>query len=687
MNITELKGIGAKTAENFNRLSVYTVSDLVGLYPRDYDVYHEPVFVKDISHESEHTEVAVEGQVCKSPDIYGSGRLKILTVTIKDYNGDSIKCSWYNMPFLKNTLRLGTRYVFRGRLVNKRGWLLEQPKMYTLAQYKELQGTLQPIYPLTKGLTNNTVTKAVAQALEKYNAGLEKEYIPDYIRKRYSLAEHNFSVVNIHFPKTMEEYVQARHRLAFEEFFLFTLATLSLKSANERIPNSYVIPESKEKDQFLESLSYSLTNAQLRTVSEVAQDMSGEHLCSRLIQGDVGSGKTILAFLIMAKFAHEGYQTAIMAPTEVLARQHYDTFQKWIAMFELDFPVILLTGSLTTKEKREAYARMETEQNAMIIGTHALIQEKALYQKLALVVTDEQHRFGVRQRETLAYKSCRLPHVLVMSATPIPRTLAIILYGDLDISVVDELPAERLPVKNCVVGPKMREKSWNFILDEVQKGHQAYIICPLVEANEELELQDVTSYVKKLEQYYGDRISVGLLHGKMRPAEKNNVMEAFVTGEIQVLVSTTVVEVGVNVPNATVMMIEDAQRFGLAQLHQLRGRVGRGNAQSYCILMNSSNGKNAKERLNILAGSNDGFYIASEDLKMRGPGDFFGVRQSGLMEFKIADVFSDADMLSIASKEAKEYVEKCNLNDCEKDMRLETTLKNAYKMTEYNTNI
>ena len=316
-----------------------------------------------------------------------------------------------------------------------------------------------------------------------------------------------------------------------------------------------------------------------------------------------------------------------------------------------------------------------------------MIQEKALYQRLALVVTDEQHRFGVRQRETLADKSSRAPHVLVMSATPIPRTLAIILYGDLDISVVGELPAERLPIKNCVVGPKMREKSWNFILDEVQKGHQAYIICPLVEANEELELQDVTSYVKKLKQYYGDRISVGLLHGKMRPAEKNKVMEAFVTGEIQVLVSTTVVEVGVNVPNATVMMIEDAQRFGLAQLHQLRGRVGRGNAQSYCILMNSSNGKNAKERLNILAGSNDGFYIAGEDLKMRGPGDFFGVRQSGLMEFKIADVFSDADMLSIASEEAKKYVEKCNLNDYEKDMRLEITLKNAYKMTEYNINI
>ena len=381
MNITELKGIGAKTAENFNRLSVYTVSDLVGLYPRDYDVYHEPVFVKDISHESEHTEVAVEGQVCKSPDIYGSGRLKILTVTIKDYNGDSIKCSWYNMPFLKNTLRLGARYVFRGRLVNKRGWLLEQPKMYTLAQYKELQGTLQPIYPLTKGLTNNTVTKAVAQALEKYSAGLEKEYIPDYIRKRYSLAEHNFSIVNIHFPKTMEEYVQARHRLAFEEFFLFTLATLSLKSANEHIPNSYVIPESKEKDQFLESLSYSLTNAQLRTVSEVAQDMSGEHLCSRLIQGDVGSGKTVVATIALINTVIAGYQGALMAPTEVLARQHYESFVKGFEKAGLDIRVELLVGSMTAKQKKEAYARIADGTAGIIVGTHALIQEKVEYKK------------------------------------------------------------------------------------------------------------------------------------------------------------------------------------------------------------------------------------------------------------------------------------------------------------------
>ena len=655
MNITELKGIGAKTAENFNRLSVYTVSDLVGLYPRDYDVYHEPVFVKDISHESEHTEVAVEGQVCKSPDIYGSGRFKILTVTIKDYNGDSIKCSWYNMPFLKNTLRLGTRYVFRGRLVNKRGWLLEQPKMYTLAQYKELQGTLQPIYPLTKGLTNNTVTKAVAQALEKYSAGLEKEYIPDYIRKRYSLAEHNFSVVNIHFPKTMEEYVQARHRLAFEEFFLFTLATLSLKSANERIPNSYVIPESKEKDQFLESLSYSLTNAQLRTVSEVAQDMSGEHLCSRLIQGDVGSGKTVVATIALINTVIAGYQGALMAPTEVLARQHYESFVKGLEKAGLDIRVELLVGSMTAKQKKEAYARIADGTAGIIVGTHALIQEKVEYKELALVITDEQHRFGVRQREALTTRG-NPPHVLVMSAPPIPRTLAIILYGDLDISIIDELPAKRLPIKNCVVGTSYRPKAYSFIEKQVQMGRQAYVICPMVEESEGLEAENVTDYARKLQEILPGEIKVEILHGKMKPKEKNRIMEAFASGEIQVLVSTTVVEVGVNVPNATVMMVENAERFGLAQLHQLRGRVGRGEHQSYCIFIQGNNEENTSKRLKILNESNDGFYIAGEDLKLRGPGDLFGIRQSGLMEFKIGDIYNDAGILKNASEAAGEIL-------------------------------
>ena len=664
MNITELKGIGAKTAENFNRLSVYTVSDLVGLYPRDYDVYHEPVFVKDISCESEHTEVAVEGQVCKSPDIYGSGRLKILTVTIKDYNGDSIKCSWYNMPFLKNTLRLGTRYVFRGRLVNKRGWLLEQPKMYTLAQYKELQGTLQPIYPLTKGLTNNTVTKAVAQALEKYSTGLEKEYIPDYIRKRYSLAEHNFSVVNIHFPKTMEEYVQARHRLAFEEFFLFTLATLSLKSANERIPNSYVIPESKEKDQFLESLSYSLTNAQLRTVSEVAQDMSGEHLCSRLIQGDVGSGKTVVATIALINTVIAGYQGALMAPTEVLARQHYESFVKGFEKAGLDIRVELLVGSMTAKQKKEAYARIADGTAGIIVGTHALIQEKVEYKELALVITDEQHRFGVKQRESFSDKG-RKPHILVMSATPIPRTLAIIIYGDMDISVINEVPAKRLPIKNCVVGTNYRSKAYQFIAREVTGGRQAYVICPMVEPgdeeSEQSNLENVIEYTEKLRAALPESIRIAYLHGQMKPRDKNRIMEEYAAHNIDVLVSTTVIEVGINVPNATVMMVENAERFGLAQLHQLRGRVGRGKYQSYCIFISTTNNKGTMERLQVLNKSNDGFFISSEDMRLRGPGDLFGIRQSGQFQFQIGDIYQDATILQsaqqCASQVYKSYIQ------------------------------
>ena len=679
--IQELNGVGPKTEKILQKLGVYTVWDILLAFPRDYKRMPEPEHISVAEPEKVY---AFHVRLCSLPVTRNTRAMQISTAQFSDGTG-KVEAVWFRMPYICNQLNREPEVILYGKLTLKnKKYVMEQPAVWKPDEYRKMQISLQPVYPLTKGISSKQFGKLVRTALDSVKE--DGEYIPEEILARHQFMGLREALEKVHFPTDLEELTGARKRLAFDEFFLFLLQIQRFKEHHEQTPNGFPVVRDEFIEVVAEQLPFPLTNAQKKTLEDMEKDIYSPYAMQRLIQGDVGSGKTILAFLIMAKFAHEGYQTAIMAPTEVLARQHYDTFQKWIAMFELDFPVILLTGSLTTKEKREAYARMETEQNAMIIGTHALIQEKALYQKLALVVTDEQHRFGVRQREPLADKSSRLPHVLVMSATPIPRTLAIILYGDLDISVVDELPAERLPVKNCVVGPKMREKSWNFILDEVQKGHQAYIICPLVEANEELELQDVTSYVKKLEQYYGDRISVGLLHGKMRPAEKNKVMEAFVTGEIQVLVSTTVVEVGVNVPNATVMMIEDAQRFGLAQLHQLRGRVGRGNAQSYCILMNSSNGKNAKERLNILAGSNDGFYIASEDLKMRGPGDFFGVRQSGLMEFKIADVFSDADMLSIASEEAKEYVEKCNLNDCEKDMRLETTLKNAYKMTEYNIN-
>ena len=383
------------------------------------------------------------------------------------------------------------------------------------------------------------------------------------------------------------------------------------------------------------------------------------------MQGDVGSGKTVIALLALLSAVESGYQGALMAPTEVLARQHAESIRELLSGLSMDVCVELLTGSMTAKEKREAYARIESGEARIILGTHALIQEKVSFARLGLVVTDEQHRFGVRQRETLASKGLH-PHVLVMSATPIPRTLAIILYGDLDISVVDEVPAKRLPVKNCVVNTGYRNKAYAFIENEVKNGHQAYVICPLVEEVEGMETENATDYVKKLRQIFPEEIQLGLLHGQMKPAQKNKVMEAFMKNGVQVLVATTVVEVGVNVPNATVMMVENAERFGLAQLHQLRGRVGRGNAQSYCIFMAGNSSQETMERLGILGGSNDGFYVAEQDLKLRGPGDLFGIRQSGELNFALADIYQDASILRDANEAAAAYTKDDILNMCKK---------------------
>ena len=447
----------------------------------------------------------------------------------------------------------------------------------------------------------------------------------------------------------------ARKRLVFDEFLVFALSVKQLKKENHQIENHYQIQESAAVSQLIASLPYHLTKAQLRVWHEIKEDMKSPVVMNRLVQGDVGSGKTMIAALAMFAAAKAGFQSCMMAPTEVLARQHYETFQKLCEEFGLKIPVVLLTGSMTARQKRMAYEALQLYPNAMVVGTHALIQERAIYDNLALVITDEQHRFGVRQREIFAEKG-RHPHILVMSATPIPRTLAIILYGDLDISVVDEVPAKRLPVKNCVVNTGYRNKAYAFIENEVKNGHQAYVICPLVEEVEGMETENATDYVKKLRQIFPEEIQLGLLHGQMKPAQKNKVMEAFMKNEVQVLVATTVVEVGVNVPNATVMMIENAERFGLAQLHQLRGRVGRGDAQSYCIMVNCSSAKTAERRLKILNDSNDGFRIASEDLKLRGPGDFFGIRQSGELQFALGDIYQDAAVLRDASEAVGELL-------------------------------
>lgn len=671
--ITALKGIGEKTAALFHRVGVDTVGELLSYYPRTYDVYERPVSIGALEADKIQ---AVTGVIRRIPDGRRVGRYHITTVSLEE-NGLHLQLSWFNMPFLRNSLLPGCIYIFRGRVQKKKGrTTMDQPEIYAPEDYEKLLDTMQPIYGLTGGLSNKTVTKAVRQAFEQLD--LDTEYLPERIRNEQQLAEYNFSLRTIHFPVKREDLLLARKRLVFDEFFLLILALRQMKEQTEDTVNECVIHPGASVEQLLSSLPYELTGAQKRVWNEIQADLKGETIMNRLVQGDVGSGKTVIALLALLSAVESGYQGALMAPTEVLARQHAESIRELLSGLSMDVCVELLTGSMTAKEKREAYARIESGEARIILGTHALIQEKVSFARLGLVVTDEQHRFGVRQRETLASKGLH-PHVLVMSATPIPRTLAIIIYGDLDISVIDELPANRLPIKNCVVDESYRPKAYRFIEREVAAGRQVYIICPMVEENPEIEIENVVDYTEKLQKELAPGIAIEYLHGKMKAAEKNDIMERFAAGEIQVLVSTTVIEVGVNVPNATVMMVENAERFGLAQLHQLRGRVGRGKHQSYCIFVSGSDSKDTKKRLEILNKSNDGFYIASEDLKLRGPGDLFGIRQSGILEFKIGDIFTDALILQAASEEA------AKIEKLDPELKLEEHQGLKEKLLEYRT--
>ena len=654
--VNRIKGVGEKTAALFGKINVYTVDDLIRHYPRDYETYGAPVSIRETSPGSVQ---AVYGQITAIPNVKKVRNLSILNAILKDDNGDSIQLTFFNMPFLKKVLKPGGFYLFRG-LVQQRGThkFMEQPRMFTWDEYIQKSGRLLPRYALTKGLTNQTVQKSVAQALEYYPP--EKEYLPQVILQKYPMLSHREAVYALHFPESREELLTARNRMVFEEFFSFLLVLRKNKELAAKTENHFPMYETADTVRFLEQLPFPLTKAQKKVWGELREDMGSPYAMNRLIQGDVGSGKTILAVLALLMCAANGFQGAMMAPTEVLAVQHFETISGYIEKYGIAFRPVLLTGSMTTKEKREAYAKIASGEANLIIGTHALIQEKVEYSSLALVVTDEQHRFGVRQRETLAAKGSE-PHVLVMSATPIPRTLAIILYGDLKVSVIDELPANRLPIKNCVVGTSYRPKAYEFIAKEVAAGRQAYVICPMVEEGESEDLENVVDYTEKLRAVLPPSVQVAYLHGKMRPADKNRIMEEFAAKEIDVLVSTTVIEVGINVPNATVMMVENAERFGLAQLHQLRGRVGRGEFQSYCIFISTSDTKETMERLQILNHSNDGFHIASEDLKLRGPGDIFGIRQSGEFAFVLGDIYTDANIL----KEASDAVEQLLVSDPE----------------------
>ena len=648
--IGELKGIGEKTEKLFHKLGVYTVGDLLRHYPRGYDIYEAPVPIDDLTEGRIQT---VSGLLSGSVQVSPNRKMPVTTVKVKDASG-TIKAIWFRMPFLRSTLAAGGSIILRGHVVRRKdGLILEHPEIfYPADSYQLKMGTLQPQYPLTAGLSNNLTVKAVRQAAEQLN--LTTDRLPEELRMKYELAEYNYAIRGIHFPEDKEVYCRARERLVFEEFLEFILSIRKLKENNERMKNDFDIMPRKETDRLLRSLPYELTGAQMRVWKEIMQDMQGEYVMSRLVQGDVGSGKTIVAALALLTVVMNGYQGAMMAPTEVLAKQHFESLTELFDTCHISIKTELLTGSMKAKEKREAYARIASGESQIILGTHALIQDKVDYHNLALVVTDEQHRFGVRQRELFAENGTN-PHILVMSATPIPRTLAIILYGDLDISIIDELPSNRLPIKNCVVDTGYRDTAYRFIKNQIVEGRQCYIVCPMVEESEHLEVENVTDYAVMLQHELGNAVKVDYLHGKMKQSEKDEIMNRFAANEIQVLVSTTVIEVGINVPNATVMMVENAERFGLAQLHQLRGRVGRGKYQSYCIFMSGSKSKDTKKRLEILNNTNDGFKIASEDLKLRGPGDLFGIRQSGLMDFKLGDIYQDAKLLQYAS-EAAEWI-------------------------------
>lgn len=642
--VSTLKGIGEKTAGLFEKIGVRTVDDLLHYYPKGYDVFEEPCAIGELKEDEVGT---VDGYLRAAASGRSFNGLSIVSAGIGDLTG-KLRLVWYHMPYLKNTLKADSHYIFRGRVVRKKnGLTMEQPQMYKPEAYKELVHGMQPVYGQTKGLGNKTISSAMEQALKI--RVMERDYLPSKLRIQNELAEYNFAIEHIHFPSDRQELLFARKRLVYDEFFLFLLAVRRMKEKRQDVKSGYVFREGSEAKRLLEALPYRLTGAQMRTLSEVYEDLRSGRVMNRLVQGDVGSGKTIIAVLALLEAAENGFQGALMVPTEVLARQHLESVTELFKAHGIEKQVVLVTGSMTAKEKRLAYEKIASHEADIIIGTHALIQEKVVYDKLALVITDEQHRFGVSQREMLGNKG-ELPHVMVMSATPIPRTLAIILYGDLDISVIDELPANRLPIKNCVVDRGYRKRAYHFISQEVEKGRQAYVICPMVEESEMIEAENVLDYTKVLRENLPG-IRVEYLHGKMKAKEKNKIMEEFAAGEIQVLVSTTVIEVGVNVPNATVMMIENAERFGLAQLHQLRGRVGRGNEQSYCIMVDASGDKAQNARLEILNKSNDGFFIASEDLKLRGPGDIFGLRQSGDLEFKLADIYTDAVTLKKVSED------------------------------------
>lgn len=640
-DVKYIKGVGPTRVLLLNKLGIFTLKDLITYYPRTYEDRSKPKYICECR---DGEEVLIEVVACSGMTNVRLNGKTMQRLMVRDETGLAT-ITWFNQTYLKNKFKIGEKYKFFGKVNIKSGKVMINSPVFDIEENNKNTGRIIPIYPLTYNLSQNTLRKIMESAIEEVYGKLE-ETLPQYLLKEYNLENLNEATKHIHFPDEFKDFNIARNRLVFEELLSVQLALLELKNNYITEEKGIRFDKNVKMSDVINMLPFKLTKAQLRVLEEIDNDMESNNAMNRLLQGDVGSGKTVVAMCAAYKTVKSGYQATIMAPTAILATQHLENFKNILK--DLNITCELLISGITKKKKSEILEKLKNGEIDILIGTHAIIEENVEFKNLGLVVTDEQHRFGVKQRTKIAEKG-KNPDVLVMTATPIPRTLALILYGDLDISIIDELPANRLPIKNCVVGTNYRPNAYKFIEQQVVQGRQAYIICPTVEFSEAIEGENVIDYCNTLKNIFPPYINIEYLHGKMKPAMKNEIMDRFAKNEIQILVSTTVVEVGVNVPNATVMMIENAERFGLAGLHQLRGRVGRGKYQSYCIFINASETKKASERLEILNHSNNGFEIANEDLKLRGPGDFFGVRQSGDMEFKLGDIYSDASILKTAA--------------------------------------
>lgn len=644
-NIENLKGVGEKTKDLFNKLGIFTLDDLVHYYPRSYDQYQKVTGICDAIQNNVN---AVYATVKSNPKLLRLNGKSIISFYITDGEA-SCEVKYFNASYILKTVKIGDKKVFRGLLRTFRDKLtLEHPRIYSLEDYRLLENTIYPIYPLTKDLSNDRLSKTVRKVLE--GCSFKSDYLLEKETDSFDMLPIDKAAFAIHFPKDEVEQYKARRRIVFEEFLQFVKISKEGSKESTNLPNNFKMLPVADCRLLEEKLPFTLTNAQKRAIEDIFTDMESPFLMNRCVQGDVGSGKTIVAIMALLKNAANGYQGALMAPTEVLARQHYENIRELSEKYNLCIKPVLLVGKQSAKIRKEILSDISNGICNVVVGTQALIQEGVEFKNLSLVITDEQHRFGVKQREELQNKGVR-PHILVMSATPIPRSLAMILFAGLSVSIIDELPKNRIPISNCVVNSGFREKIYEKMRSEIQKGHQVYVICPMVDENDEdiLGLKSVKEHAEELKEYFGDKYRILSLNGKMRPAEKISVMDNFKAHNADILVSTTVIEVGVDVPNATLMVIENAERFGLAQLHQLRGRVGRGKDPSFCIFVSDTKKEETLKRLNILNETNDGFKIAEKDMELRGPGELNGIRQSGELQFGIGDVSADSDILLLAT--------------------------------------